>query len=60
MHDLSKIEITEIVLLSVHILVSLIMIFISKKQCPNNKLVPIAWLVSLVVVIVVLSLVLMS
>jgi hypothetical protein len=59
MPELSKIEITEVVLLSIHILVSLIMIFVSKNQC-NNKLIPIAWLVSLVVVIIVLSLILMS
>lgn len=59
MRELSKIEITEIVLLAVHILVSLVMIFVSKKQC-SSKLIPVAWLVSLVVVIVVLSLVLMS
>jgi len=55
--QLTKTEIAVVTLLSVHILVSLSFIFISNKNC-TTKLIPLAWLVSLVVCIIILALVL--
>jgi hypothetical protein len=56
---LTKSEIAAVSLLAVHILVSLAFIFVSKKKC-STKLIPLAWLVSLVVCIIVLSIILMQ
>ena len=56
---LTKSEIAVVTLLAVHILVSLIFIFVSNSKC-SSKLIPLAWLVSLVVCIIALSIVLMQ
>lgn len=57
--QLTKSEIAAVALLAVHILVSLAFIFVSNNKC-STKLIPLAWLVSLVVCIIVLSIILMQ
>jgi hypothetical protein len=54
---MTKSEIAVVTLLSIHILVSLTFIFVSNKNC-TTKLIPLAWLVSLIVCIIILALVL--
>lgn len=59
MRTLSKYEVAEVTLLAIHALVSLIFIFVANRQC-KNKINPLGWLLSLVVVVVILSLILMQ